>query len=353
MAFEQHAPAWPAVEPVATGRARPVVYLAVAGAIVLAFELFVLTRWATGPTFARTPTGPDSLSGGRQAFYTGLQVVVTGLIVPCGWFWVVRPWRREGRLTTDGMFAIAAAMLFFWDMSMNYTSTVLFYNSSLVNFGAWANGAWPGWTSPGANLLPEPIFIVMPAYTTLVFVQVIVILGLLRRVKRRRPQTGFLTTVITIVAGLTITDTIVEGAFLRTGIYAYPGAIPEITLWAGRTYQVPLSETFFFGGLGLGAIAMLMHFRDDRGMTVVERGLDQVRLPAKGRQWVKFLAIFGAVHLAFIATYVVPQQWFATHSGTFPEGYPSYMVNGMCQAGADGRTCPGPGTPMPRPGRTP
>lgn len=133
------------------------------------------------------------------------------------------------------------------------------------------------------------------------------------------------------------------------GIYAYPGGIREITLWAGETYQIPLSETFFFGGLGLGAIATMMHFRDDRGRTVVERGLDRVRLGARHKQLVKFLAVFGAVHLSFVVLYVMPQQWFATHSDPFPQGYPSYLENGMCQSGADGRTCPGPGTPMPRP----
>ncbi|GLD02435.1 hypothetical protein Mkiyose1088_43010 [Mycobacterium kiyosense] len=40
---------------------------------------------------------------------------------------------------------------------------------------------------------------------------------------------------------------------------------------------------------------------------------------------------------------------FATHADPFPAGYPSYLINGMCTGGADGKTCPGPGVPMPRP----
>jgi hypothetical protein len=70
--------------------------------------------------------------------------------------------------------------------------------------------------------------------------------------------------VLTIVVGLTITDTIAEGCVLRTGLYACPGAIRGLTLFAGHTYQVPITETFLFGGVGLGSIAALMHFRDDR-----------------------------------------------------------------------------------------
>ena len=334
----------------AEARPRPVLYLAVVGAMLLVFELAVLTRWATGPHFVKTPTGPDSISETTRTLYVLLQVVVTGLLAPCAWFWIIRPWRREGRLTTQGMFVIAGAMLFFWEMSMNYTSVTLFYNSNLVNFGAWANGSWPGWTSPGGNRLPEPIFIVLPAYTTLVFVQVMFLLWLLRVVQARmgRPL-GALSTTAVVVLGLFVTDTVVEGAVLRMGVYAYPGAIRDVTLFAGETYQIPLTETFFFGGLGLGAIALMMHFRGDRGRTVVERGLDRVPGGSRRRQGVKFLAIFGAVHLSFIVVYVIPSQWFATHSDPFPEGYPSYLHNGMCLSGADGRECPGPGVPMRRP----
>jgi hypothetical protein len=328
---------------------RPVLYWALAGALLIAFEVFVLARWVTGSHFKSTPTGPDTISDGKQALFTALQVGVTAATAICLWFWVVRPWRRERRLTTDGMLAISGGALFFWDMCMNYTSVTLFYNSHLVNFGAWANGAWPGWTSPNANLLPEPVFISIPGYTCLVFGQVVFMLWLLRKVKARRPDLGVLGTIATLVTGLFVIDTIIETVLLRTGVYAYPGGIRDITLFAGHTYQLPLSESFLFGGLGLGAVAALSHFRDDHGRTIVERGLDRVHVSARRKQLVKFCAIFGAVHVAFFALYFVPNQWLATHSGTFPQGYKSDMLNGMCASGVDGKTCPGPGVPMRRP----
>jgi hypothetical protein len=349
---EQTAPA--AARPLPTSdqpaaRPPPVLYLAAIGALLLAFELFVLARWVTGPHFTATPTGPGRISSTTRTLYALLQAAVTAAVIPCFWFWVIRPWRRAGRLTTDAMFTLAGALLFFWDMCMNYTSVGLFYNSHLVNFGAWANGSWPGWTSPHGNLLPEPVLIVMPAYTCLVFVQIKGVLWLLSKVKARFPQMGVPSTVVAIVLSLFLTDTIVEGLFLRTGTYAYPGGIRALTLFAGHTYQLPLTESFFFGGLGLGAIATLMHFRDDLGRTLVERGLDRVNVSARAKQLVKFCAIFGAVHMAFVVLYMVPCQWLATHSGPFPKGYPSYMTNGMCTSGTDGRTCPGPGVAMPRP----
>ena len=330
-------------------RSRPVLLWAVIGAAFIAFEVVVLARWVFGPNFKSTPAGADAVSSGQQALYIAIQIAVPIAAVACLYFWVVRPWRREGRLTTDGMLAISGAMVFFWDMSMNYTSVSLLYNSHLVNRGAWANGAWPTWISPNASNLPEPLFVSIPGYTALVFSQVVFILWLLRKAKARWPSLGVFGTIATIVVGLTIVDTIVETLLLRTGLYAYPGGIRGITLFAGHTYQLPLSETVLFGGLGLGAIAVLSYFRDDRGHTFAERGIDTVKLSTKGKQLVRFCAIFGAIHGAFLVLYMIPQQWFAVQSDPFPPGYKSYMINDMCASGSDGTTCPGPGVPMPRP----
>ena len=63
----------------------------------------------------------------------------------------------------------------------------------------------------------------------------------------------------------------------------------------------------------------------------------------------RFAAVYGYFHLMFVVLYGVPQQWFATHSDAFPEGYPSYMLNGMCIYGDTGDQCPGPGVSIPRP----
>src|SRR5258708_14553048 len=98
------------------------------------------------------------------------------------------PGRREGRMETDGRLIASAGMIFFWDMSMNYSSTVLFYNSHLINYGAWSLGSWPGWMSPNANLLPQPILIAIPGDTSLVFSQALFVCWLLRKATARYPS---------------------------------------------------------------------------------------------------------------------------------------------------------------------
>lgn len=333
-------------------RFRPILGWASVGAALFAFEVYVLARWATGSNFVPSEPGADTIGAGTRAFFIALQIVVPLAAVVALWFWVVVPWRREGRLTTDGMITLAGAMLFFWDMSLNYTATALFYNANFLNFGAWANGAWPSWISPNGNRLPEPILICQPGYTCMVFSQVMLMLYVLRKIKARRPTLGPVKAAAILCVGLLITDTIIESILLRIGIYAYPHGIRWLTLYAGETYQLPMTEPIFFAGLGLGSIAALSYFRNDRGETFVERSASTLKVAGAKLQWIRFFAIFAGVHLAFAVLYFLPCQWIATHGDTFPDGYPSYMVNGMCNyqgSNPELPPCPGPGVPIPRP----
>lgn len=345
----------PGKQPIQTPRTIPAVLVwAVTGAALLVFEFYVLARWIFGLNFRPSHPGVDPISGGQQTLFLVLQIAIPIGAAIALWAWVIRPWRREGRLTTDGMLALSGAMIFFWDMCMNYTSVTLLYNSGLVNFGAWATGSWPGWVSPHADRLPEPIFVCLPGYTALVFSQVMLILFIVRKIKARRPALSAWAVWPILFIGLIIIDTIIESILLRLGIYAYPGGIRWLSLYSGKTYQLPLTEPIFFAGFGLGAIAALSYFRDDRNRTIVERGIDGLGVSPAKRQWIKFLAIFGGVHAAFAIFYFVPNQFLALHSDQFPDGYPSHMVNMMCaypgNAASTGlNPCAGPGVPIPRP----
>lgn len=332
------------------------VCLAILGGGWLTFQLYVLARWVFGANFVETPPGPDPISVSTLRLFAFMQVAVPLAAGYMFWKILFGPWIRTGRITTDGRILFAAAMVFFWDMSLNYSSIALFYNSHLVNFGAWANGAWPGWFSPSGHRLPEPIVFIMPAYLALVFAQALFLCWLLRKAKARWPQMGLGTTLLAIVAGLTIIDSIVEIAVLRTGFYAYPGSIAALTLWAGETYQFPLTEGFLFGGLGVGSCAAIWYFRDDRGRTFAEHGIEKLRFSSGlAESWVRTLAVYGFVHTAFFVLYFIPCQFIALNADAFPEGYPSYMTNGMCVYGVEADQCPGPGVMIPRapfPGKT-
>jgi len=328
-------------------------FWAAVGLVLFLAEIWVWASWVSGPNFVPTLPGPDPLPAFNRYLYIVIQAIFCLAMPVCAWYWIIRPWRRESRLTTDGMLAICMTMIVFFDPCMNYTSTTLLYNAHFVNFGSWTLGSWPGWTSPGGNLLPEPILVAIPGYLFAVFGQCVLVCWALRKYQAGRPVMRVPVVIGIIVLSLFVVDSVIEIILVRSGIYAYPGGIREVTLFAGSVYQFPLTEGFFFGGLGVGATAVLMYFKDDKGRSFVEKGVERLRYGPVARQWYRFLALFGFTHLAFVLLYMVPCQWLATHSDPFPENYPSYMINGMCLYGAGGDECPGPGVLMPRPENNP
>jgi len=327
----------------------PVVRWAWLGAAILVFILYVFARWFITGRAVPTPPGPDPLSAVSRAFIYWVQWVamLAGLLAFS--LIVVVPWIRERQLTTTGMLYICWLTLFFQDPMMNYTSPTVLYNSYMVNLGTWTLGSTPGWTSPHGNNLPEPLLLIVVGYTIIGYSLCFPVLMMLNKIKEWRPQTskaGLGAIGILILIAL---DTLFESLLLRTGVYAYPGGIRAITLFGGQTYQFPMSEGIFYGGFTIGSTMLLLLYRDDRGQTFVERGLERLKIGNTARQWVKFLALFGYVQLSMFLVFSVPMQWFATHSDPFPSGYPSYMINGLCTYGAQANQCPGPGVLMPRP----
>jgi hypothetical protein len=319
------------------------------GGAILLFIVFVLTRWFLIGNAVPTDPGPDALPDTSRQFIFWVQLVAMLLGVAAFLWFVVVPWRREGRMTTTGMLYICWLTLFFQDPMMNYTSASVLYNSYMVNLGTWTLGSTPGWLSPNGNRLPEPLLLIIVGYTIIGYSLCFPVLMLLNKIKEWRPDVSKFQLAVSGIITLMVLDTLFEALLLRTGVYAYPAGIRAITLFAGKTYQFPLSEGLCYGGLTIGATLVLLLYRDDKGQTFVERGIDKLRLNRGARQWVKFLALFAYVHGSMFVVFTVPNQWLATHSDPFPEGYPSYMINGMCAYGVHGDECPGPGIMLPRP----
>ena len=78
------------------------------------------------------------------------------------------------------------------------------------------------------------------------------------------------------VVAVMLFDMVLEMALIRfTGIYAYPGSIRSLSLFAGHWYQFPIYEAIFFGGWW-GLCAVLLYFKNDKGLTWVERGVEKM-----------------------------------------------------------------------------
>ena len=157
---------------------------------------------------------------------------------------------------------------------MNYVSTTVLYNSYMVNLGRWTLGSTPGWISPKGNNLPEPLLLIVVGYTIIGYSLCFPVIALLYMIRDRLPHLGRASLAAIGIIILVVLNTGFESLLLRTGKYAYPAGIRAITLFPGRTYQFPMTEGIFYGGLTIG--------------------------------WMKFLALFGYVHLSMFVVFTIP-----------------------------------------------
>ena len=123
-----------------------------------------------------------------------------------------------------------------------------------------------------------------------------------------------------------------------------------LTIFDGHRWQYPIYEGIFLA-CWLGGWGALYSFRDDRGQTWAERGLEKLNVGRRVRSWTRALAIVGALQGIFFVTYAVPMQWFALHADPWPSDVlsRSYLTNGLCGPETS-YACSNPAVPIPRPG---
>lgn len=324
-------------------------FWAVVGAAVLALTLYVWISWVTGPYFVRVPSGPS-----EPPLYMKIPLIANAVILWIAapfalWYFIIRPWVRERRITLDGMLFVSMGLMFFQDPLLNYFNTWCTYNTWMWNRGSWSSHI-PGWVSPeqpGA-MVAEPLLTNLPGYAHGVLFLTIVGCWIMRRIKSRWPDISNVQLILFTFAISFVWDFVMEALImLPIGFYTYPGAIRAVSVNAGTYYQWPVYEGLMWGAVQ-AALCCLRYFVDDRGRTIVERGLDQVRGGFVRQQFTRFLAIFGAVSASFFLFYNVPAQWIGMHSDPWPEDHMkrSYFVGGICGEGTD-KPCPHPSLPIP------
>ncbi len=327
---------------------NPIHLWASLGGLILAAQVIIWALWITGPSFERVPAGPsDPPALMKGVLVTWTTVIMLGL--PVGiYYFIVRPWRRERRITTDGMLLVSFGLLFFQDPLLNYFNTWSTYNTWLWNMGSWVQHVpgWMSWGEPGA-MMAEPILMNAPGYSYGVLLCTILGCAVMRKAKARWPNINNIQLIGVLIVFTFFFDLVMEGMFLMPmGLFTYPGAIQSFSINAGTYYQWPLYEGLMWGGVQAG-FCSLRFFTDDRGRTFVERGLERVQGGYVKQQFVRFLSIFAACSMFFFVFYNLPAQWFAMHADPWPEDIKkrSYFTMGICGEGT-GRFCPDPALPI-------
>ena len=328
-------------------RVKPVKWWAGIGAGFLAVQLYVFARWiASGPQ--RTPVGatepPDWMKLALRSWEVGGVIATVG----CLYWFVLRPLRRDKRMSFDGMLVLCMGLAYWQDPTPNYFNYGAFtYNSYLINFGSWAEFV-PGWLAHNTgHSYAEPIIWNGPTYVYTLIVAILAANLLMRRLRARWPNLGNVGLVAAAYGFIALFDFLTELVMTRVGAYTYSGAIKEVTVFHGHYYQFPIYESVLWGG-GWAALACLRYFRNDKGHTVAERGIDEVRATTRQKNGLRFLALVGVTQVIFMS-YNIAFSWFALHGDSWPEDVQqrSYFTQRVAGPGTE-YAPPGPDVPTPR-----
>jgi Spirocyclase AveC-like len=337
---------------VATPRRTPAVVIwAWIGAFFLANALYWIIAWMMSPDFVPTVPSPQAEAETpdltkKLILFFEVGSSLTALFF--FWLWFVKPKIQGGKVSFMGLLCLASLTSYALNPAENYYSYGIAYSSYLHNWGSWAFFI-PGFSYPNQNQFPESPFMWGASFIWFNIALSLIFYGLWKFMDRRFPSMNLpVKIVILLVAGF-CTDVIVETIAIRaTQTYGYIGAIQKWSFFGGHWYQFPafvgvITAVFWFG------ITSLMYYRDDKGHSWAERGADTLKISERGRTFVRFLALTGAIWSIAIVAYYIPIQWLYTHGDAFPEDTPHHLLNSHVLCGEHlGYQCPGPGVPIPR-----
>ncbi len=179
-----------AAEPSEARRFRPVMLWAAIGVGALVLQIVAFTGWVVSGDFKATPPGPTPVPGWMHVTIRSWEVLSVPASLLILYFFLIRPWRRHGHITLDGMFCLAAFTIFWQDTFINFFQVQVVYNSGFVNRGSWYPHVL-GWLSPNTNRISTSLIGFAPGgYLYFWFGMMVVGCWIMRKVKQRWPQLG-------------------------------------------------------------------------------------------------------------------------------------------------------------------
>lgn len=279
----------------------PVVLWATLGLIASVFAISVLGRWICSPAFAPVPLGPeDAMPGAGVLVIRLFEALSVSVMLAIFYFYLIRPWRREGRVPFTGLMLFGALLSYVLDVTVDYHGYWMAWNRYSLNMGVWSS-FFPGHTGP--KQYAEAMVWGMPMYcyfgVLLGSLQLKVIDAARTRLRASLPVATLLSMAFAFVFDLAAEWLII----VATQAYGWGLTTRAFTLLPGSQYQFPLYECLavaFFGTI----YAFILKAERDRGSVFAERG-HELLPPWLGAP----VRVLAAIGLAFVPT--------AVYFGTF------------------------------------
>lgn len=298
---------------------------ALAGAAWIVFITQVWARWITSDTqFGPAPIhGPDSFDGAALLALRAIEIV--SLVIAGGtiWAFLIRPLRRERRLTLDGMIVIGSLLASGIDPLINY-----FHYTFAWNAHAWNAGSWLAFfpMHQGPTRYAEGLAWFVPQYLYLGIGLAAIECRIILALRRRYPGIANIRSFSMAFVAILSIDIVIEQLFIRARVYAFPRTWEAFTLFAGTPYQFPVYESLFVAVYAAGFTYLRMSAYDDPGgLSFVHRGIG--RWTPTRRTPVMLLAVIGFCAVWAAIAYFLPWTWLSINPDSLITP-PSYMLPG-------------------------
>lgn len=321
-------------------------YLALLAVPVLALEIWTVVAWLLdGPTQITAYRDRTSASWYLAHFFEVMVFVIALVVLVV----VIRDCRRKRQiLTFDVMFILVGATLFWADALTDFYAPMWFPSSNWINLN-YVAGHLPFVANPDLSSLPDPLLFTW-FLETFCFLGMAMVFG--RAITWARGRWPHLSNRqlfgLVLLCGFIVDLALESCLMLPTKLWTY--AAPEaLTLNFGggareAAFAIAVTAVYF------GLVMSIRIFKDDRGQTIVERGLEGHS--PRVRKAISLLALYAACQAIIVVVGNAPvllTPYVTVHQA------PAHIINGRCDApGVEGtRYGPCPGSPGYRmPGRT-
>lgn len=287
-----------------------------------------VVRWVfSDEQFSPAPIiGPDQMSDGRMVALRCFEALSTLVLVWFLWYCVVKPWRKNRRLSLDGKFVIGGLCALGADAFLNIHSYLFAWNGNNVDMGVWSS-FMPFHNHEASSRYAESVLWGPPMYVYFCAGVAIVACRYAVPLRERYPNMSNATLFSLVWLGEFAFDFVVENIAIRaTHGYAYAQTYGPLTIWDGSVHQFPLYESILVATLGALFTWMRMKAMEDPdGLSPVERGFERWR---PGMQpFVRTFAVIGFCCVSIVLVYHLTFNWLGL-VGTSYADLPSYLLAG-------------------------